>query len=418
MTPDFSRTDSSHIDSSRTDFSHYAQIAARSVVHHFGTRALGLPGTLLGKVVVPDERTRRKKFARWHYWWQAHFLDNAVDAGFRHLCEGNKDEAQVWLERAQAIQRGITVRNFGGVTNDYYDDMAWLTLALERLNALHTALHGTGDVKAQDAASTLYRALTSACTDDLGGGAFWSTARDFKNTPATAPIALAFARAHRFDEANSLLGWLRSQLWDDNEQVYRDGIKITSRKRGKVETKLEGAAYSYNAGPVLGAVLGVIGGATTIDERSQAGAYAREHARDIVAGVQKNFTVEFDLDGSPLTVLDARGDGDGGLFTGILARYLALAANSPELDEATRKDAREIVLNTARVLWAGRREFDPTLQVNQAGVNVNEIVGDAVALFSPTITEHASDALRPGASAELSSQLQAWMIFEAAATLA
>ncbi|MBM7052201.1 glycoside hydrolase family 76 protein [Rothia sp. ZJ1223] len=403
-----------------TDFSQYSDLAARSVMHHFGTRVLGVPGTLLGKVVAPDRRSRGDKFKHWHYWWQAHFLDNAVDAGFRCLRAHQREDAHQWLQRAQALQRGITARNFGTVINDYYDDMAWLTLALERMNRLHLALHGTGDVRAQDAAVTLYTQLTEACNDELGGGAFWSKARDFKNTPATAPIALAFARAHRLEDAAELLGWLRTRLWDADEGIYRDGLRMIG---GSVEsTRLESAAYSYNSGPVLAATLAL---AAQVSERVrpvEAGDIgslqdAREHARAIVEGVARQFTQPFDTGAETVQVLKTFGDGDGGLFTGILTRYLAEAARSPLVDEQTRTLARTLVCDTARVLWMGRREFDPNLQVNLAGVDVTEIQGESVALFSPNPVEHASDALVPGARVELSPQLQAWMIFEAAATL-
>ena len=45
------------------------------------------------------------------------------------------------------------------------------------------------------------------------------------------------------------------------------------------------------------------------------------------------------------------GDGDGGLFTGILVRYLALAARSPALPSATREVAARLVRDNAHLLW-------------------------------------------------------------------
>lgn len=399
------------------DYFTYSDLAARSVLHHFGTRVLGVPGTLIGKVVTPDTRPRAEKFKHWHYWWQAHFLDSAVDAGFRHHRAGDTTQARLWLKQAQALQRGITARNFGSVVNNYYDDMAWLTLALERLNRLHNALYGTGDATAQDAATTLYQHLSEACTQDLGGGAYWSVERNFKNTPATAPIALALARAHRYEEAQALLSWLRAHLWDASGQIYLDGIKITGYTKGLPDTLLEDGAYSYNAGPVLAATFEALGDSARVLGTKHDLTSAQEHAGDIITGVLTHFTTEFEHESETLRLLQTHGSGDGGLFTGILARYLAHVAHSPLLDDASKNTACQLVTDTARVLWAGRREFDPALQANQAGVDVNAIYGESVALFSPTVTVHASDALRPGAAIELSSQLQAWMIFEAAASL-
>jgi len=42
----------------------------------------GLPGTQLGVVAWPAAR-RYRTFGIWHYWWQAHLLDNLVDAQLR-----------------------------------------------------------------------------------------------------------------------------------------------------------------------------------------------------------------------------------------------------------------------------------------------------------------------------------------------
>ena len=54
-------------------------------------------------------------------------------------------------------------------------------------------------------------------------------------------------------------------------------------------------------------------------------------------------------------VLRGRGGGDGGLFAGILARYLALAAlRLPELGSAAGDARRELVLASAEAAWRNR----------------------------------------------------------------
>jgi len=42
----------------------------------------GLPGTQLGVVAWPATAGQRR-FGTWHYWWQAHLIDNLVDAQVR-----------------------------------------------------------------------------------------------------------------------------------------------------------------------------------------------------------------------------------------------------------------------------------------------------------------------------------------------
>ncbi|MDO4917226.1 MAG: hypothetical protein Q3974_06360 [Rothia sp. (in: high G+C Gram-positive bacteria)] len=119
-----------------------AELAARSVVRLFGKRAFGVPNTLLGVVQAPESRTLSARFTQWHYWWQAHFLDCAIDASLRAHRHLDSTKATEWFETAQKILRGIHTRNFNVWTNSYYDDMAWLALAAGRLNALSEVLNG------------------------------------------------------------------------------------------------------------------------------------------------------------------------------------------------------------------------------------------------------------------------------------
>ena len=228
--------------------------------------------------------------------------------------------------------------------------------------------------------------------------------------PATAPAALAFARAGRFELAAGLLNWLAEQLLDDETGLYLDGIKLGPDG----QQRLERALYTYNQGPVLGAYLALLEAGRedllTLD--------AVEHVSQLVVATDRHFGRDFALPGGEsLRVLATQGTGDGGLFTGILVRYLAQVAQHPSLPEATCQLARELVTNTAELFWEGRREFDPDLPLNEPGIDPSEIRGQAVVLFSPDVERHISDLLKPGQPVELSSQVQAWMSLEAAARI-
>ncbi|MDY6051217.1 MAG: glycoside hydrolase family 76 protein [Rothia sp. (in: high G+C Gram-positive bacteria)] len=390
-----------------------AHTAAHSVTRLFGHRVAGLPGTLLGRTSHPSTNRRTRLNSEWHYWWQAHLLDNLLDAGFRQLrAPGGQQQAQASLQEARSVLRGIQVRNFGSYPNHYYDDMAWLTLACERLNRLALAVEGDGDSAAQDAATRLYRELAAACTPEVGGGAFWSKDHDFKNTPATAPIALALARAHRYEQAAALLNWLHATLFDAERKLYLDGVRVTGRGEQAEITSVEGALYTYNQGPVLGAYLAVL-------DAGRAELLAVdpvEHIAEVLAGIDREFGRDFEIsEAETLRVLATQGAGDGGLFTGILVRYLAEVATHPALPQSVRDQARDLVLATAELFWDGRREFDPDLPLNEPGIDPTEIRGEAVALFSPDVTRHISQVLKPAQPVDLSTQLQAWMALEAAA---
>jgi len=187
--------------------SSHAEAAAVSVTDTFVHRILGVPGALIGSVQVPDPRPLSQRLNTWHYWWQAHLLECIIDAGQRHLREGRITEAQEQLHRARSLLRGINVRNLGRYANDYFDDMAWLTLAVGRMNSFSIELTGANDVAAQDAGAALFEQLAKGFAP--GGGMSWrKSKRDFVNAAATAPAAIAYARAGDPHTAAALMDWI------------------------------------------------------------------------------------------------------------------------------------------------------------------------------------------------------------------
>ncbi len=110
----------------------------------------------------------------------------------------------------------------------------------------------------------------------------------------------------------------------------------------------------------------------------------------------------------PRFVLRGHGGGDGALFTGIAARYLAGAALDPRLSPSARSTARRLVVDTAEALWAGRAERPVSDRDRHTGV------GELATVFSPEPGEPATAHV--GAPVEFSAQLQAWITLEAAAT--
>jgi predicted alpha-1,6-mannanase (GH76 family) len=317
-----------------------ASAAAAGVRTLFTRRSLHVPGTRLGAIASPPPTGTR---SHWHYWWQAHFLDCLLD-------EHRRDPDGDALAEARRLARGIWLRNGGRWRNAYYDDMAWLALALQRLDAAE------GRRRPRRRVRILGEALRSAHTDELGGGVYWNTTRDYKNTPSTAPAALFFARAGDGERAQELLDWLRTRLFDPDTGLYLDGVKAD----GRVDRGL----HTYNQGTVLGALVAV-GGAANL---AHAAGLVEAIARTVAGG-----------DG----VLPLAAGGDAGLFTGILARYLAAAVSG--IAPPASATARHLLDATATHVWTGRRSVRGRL------------------------------VLPPGQDGpvSLSSQLQAWMILEA-----
>lgn len=347
--------------------------AARSVITAYGGPLLGLPGTHLAARRSPRPPLRD---LQWNYWWQAHYLDAIVDAGARHLREDDRAGAQAYAHLGTDLLRAVWLRNVGHFTNGFFDDMAWMILAAGRLGELGDALTLAPLRAVRAVLRRVAPKLVSAHTPELGGGLYWTTRRDRKNVPATAPAAIYFARTGEVDRARELIAWIYATLYEPATGLILDTAYVDGR--------FDRTVYSYNQGTVLGALLSV-GDPADLDR-----------AADLVRAVDAHERVD-----AARPTLRTYGDGDGGLFSGILARYLALAAGDERLAPDVRRMAAALVSGTADALWAGS-------EVRR--------VPREVRVFSPDPLQPAAQAAPSGTPLDLSPQLQAWTILEAAAT--
>ncbi|WP_236790547.1 glycoside hydrolase family 76 protein [Amycolatopsis sp. GM8] len=338
-------------------YGEWAAAAERAITIRHLRRVWGLPGTLLGRSGWPPSVNNRL-YLRWNYWWQAHLLDCLIDAQLR-------DPSAAREARIDRFIATVRLRNFGW-TNRYYDDMAWLGLAMRRAGR---------DVE------PILAELRGAWTPEGGGGIYWRKAARrvsvegggglagggkndrFKNAPSNGPAAILHARVGETERARELFSWLDSTLIDPSTGLVWDGLRVDSGEFVKL-------IYTYCQGVFLGACL----------ELSEMDAAART-VRAVAAHC------------APGGVLVGQGGGDGGLFAGILARYLALAANRLPAPESGT--ARDLVLTSARAAWEGATD-------------------------APGGPQFSSDWAKPAPdkdSRDLSVQLGAWMLLEAAATL-
>jgi predicted alpha-1,6-mannanase (GH76 family) len=187
--------------------------------------------------------------------------------------------------------------------------------------------------------------------------------------------------------------WIDETLIDQETHLVFDGIKGGSLVR---------AQYTYCQGVVLG--LEVELAARTKDPDHA------ERVHRLVAAVRDNM--------APGGVIQGAGGGDGGLFNGILARYLALVATTlPEntpADTAARAAAKELVLTSAKSAWDLRQTvdglplfaafWDREAELPKIGGKEAQFVAGAV---------NASEI----PERDLSVQLSGWMLMEAAHTL-
>jgi len=335
-----------------------------------------LPGTQLGVVGCPPT-PKDLTFGTWHYWWQAHLLDCLVDAQVR-------DPQPARLGQITRQIRGHRLRNNGRWTNSYYDDMAWLALALERAGRL------TG-VERPKALRTLSEQFVNSWVPEDGGGIPWRKQDQFFNAPANGPAGIFLARYDdRLRRAQQMADWIEDTLIDPETHLVFDGIKGGSLVR---------AQYTYCQGVVLGLETEL--SARTKDDRHP------PRVRRLVAAISEHM--------APAGVIKGAGGGDGGLFSGITARYLALTATylpggSAE-DIATRDTARTIVLASAQAAWDNRQTVDGLPLFGPFWDRTAEIptVGGKEAQFVEGAVNASEMPER-----DLSVQLSGWMLMEAA----
>ncbi|WP_052136617.1 glycoside hydrolase family 76 protein [Arthrobacter sp. PAMC 25486] len=314
------------------DWAALARDGATTVNTTFGHRLMGLPGTWIGAIAAPaaPAAQRPTPWSEWHYWWQAHYLDAIIDAGFQGLEHGERATARLELRRAQQLLRGIMLRNFGRFPNHYYDDMAWLALAAGRLNELSLRLAARPARLALFATRTLTRHLHSAHDSVLGGGLYWSRKRDFKNTPVNGPAALHFARIGERQGAAAIADWLRRELFSPKLGLYIDGVHPTPPTPATPTGRsVEHTIYTYNQGPILAALLEL----------------GRPQDLEQAAALIDAVKVQLSTPGAGIRLEPG---GDGRLFTGILCRYLALAARDERLPAQSRDTASCLIRETAR----------------------------------------------------------------------
>ena len=360
-----------------------AATAETAVTQRHLRRLWALPGTQLGVVSWPSDR-RDRLFATWHYWWQAHLLDCLIDAQLR----------DPQPERRTKISRQIRshrVRNNFSWINNYYDDMAWLALALERAARLVGVERGRALPKLTDQ-------FVKAWVPEDGGGIPWRKQDQFFNAPANGPAGIFLARyGDRLRRAEQMGDWIDRTLIDPETHLVFDGVKAGSLVR---------AQYTYCQGVVLGleTELAVRTGAEARDRHA-----ARVHR--LVAAVNEHMATS--------GVVQGAGGGDGGLFAGVTARYLALVATTlpgDSADDAVARDtARKIVLASAKSAWDYRQTVEglpifgafwdrdaelPTAGDSDDGQEAQFVAG---AVSSSEVAER-----------DLSVQLSGWMLMEAA----
>ncbi|WP_233635805.1 glycoside hydrolase family 76 protein [Hymenobacter setariae] len=247
-----------------------------------------------------------------NYWWQGHGLDVLLD-GYQ------RTKVLDYITKMQQLQQGTKKKNGNTYLNNFYDDMAWQALANLR------AFQITQDQSYKATAQLLWTDLKNGWNTEQGGGIAWKKdQRDYKNTPANAPVAILGARLYQLDRnpddlawATKIYDWQKKTLVDPTSGAVWDGIN--RQGNGQIDKDWR---FTYNQGVYIGAGLELYRAtqqSTYLDDANRTAGYVLNDSQLAPGGVLKD-----------------EGGGDGGLFKGILVRYLAQLATDPGVAAATR----------------------------------------------------------------------------------
>ena len=286
------------------------------------------------------------------YWLCAHAFDMLLDAAERWR---RRDV----LDKARRFFGGFKKVHPDWRRNDYNDDLLWWVIA--DCHA-HPILKDSAVLN--EAREIMGFIMDSQTDGELGGGVWWkSNERRGKHACSCYPAVIAANELYRItkdrkylDYAVSVYAWSRDNLFDKNSgQVYD--------MKG-VEGTVDRTCYTYNVGTCIGAALRLY----TFTRR-------RQYLDDAILAA--GFLMDSMSTGD---MMRGRGQGDGGAFNGIAARYLGELARLPE----GRRVGEYLKVN-ARGAWSHRRASDGLV-----GPDWDRTVGDSFDIEAQTACSAAT----------------------------
>lgn len=262
-----------------------------------------------------------------NYWPQAHALDVLVDAYMRTKSSTYTGYMDQWYT-------GVPAKNGGSFLGQYYDDEGWNALAMLR------AYDVTKDSKWKDAVEAVWADIQTGWNTTIGGGIAWQKQQlYYKNTPANGPACILAARLYeRFGNpsdlawAQKIYTWWKATLVDAGSGFVYDGIN--SGGDGKLNTTYR---FTYNQGLFIGAGVELYN--------------ATQQASYLSNALQTATNVLTDATLTSAGVLKDEGQGDGGLFKGVLVRYMIQLILSKGVDAGDQQKFVVFLKNNAQILW-------------------------------------------------------------------
>ncbi len=182
------------------------------------------------------------------------------------------DAIQAYWWEHEGIE-GFDVQPGPKASDRYYDDNAWLVLALAEVHEL------TEDPEYLRRAEATFRFVMSGEDGKLGGGLYWrELEKTSKNTCTNAPAIVSALRLHRLggdkehlETAKRLHAWTCKTLQDE-DGLFWDNIRMDGR--------IDRRKFTYNSALMIRANClfhGITGEASYLEEAGRIAAAAEKH---------------------------------------------------------------------------------------------------------------------------------------------
>jgi predicted alpha-1,6-mannanase (GH76 family) len=257
------------------------------------------------------------------YWIPAHTLETLADAYQR-------TRNTVYKDRMKSILTGIRKYNLyeaGTYHNDYYDDLEWLCLAC------FNCYNATRDPEFLGAVHQIW---TEIKTGYANGAMSWKKgcAVPCKNSIANSPAIVIAAKLYQLEGDNTGLrmakdihAWMKANVLNAQGGIW-----------DAPTNKDPDWQFSYNSGMFIAASLElylVTGTQSYMDDGVKAAEFMMNY---------RNYNGVF--------FLNEKGQGDGGLFKGIFAKWLIEFVRLGNLTQAQKDRYVSVINSTSNYVWA------------------------------------------------------------------
>lgn len=258
------------------------------------------------------------------YWIQAHTLETLADAYQR-------TRNSVYKDRMKSIIAGIRKYNsYGAGTyhNDFYDDLEWLCLAS------FNCYNATKDPEFLDAVHQMWTEIKTGYTN---GAMSWKKGctTPCKNSIANSPAIVIAVKLYQLEGDNANLQMAKDiHTWMKANVLNAQGGIWDSPTNFDPEWQ-----FSYNSGMFIAASLElylVTGTQSYMDDGVKAAEFMMNY-RNYNGGV---------------FFLNENGQGDGGLFKGIFAKWFIEFIRLGNLTQAQKDRYLSVVNYTSNYVWA------------------------------------------------------------------